>query len=190
MSSTINFDHYAGAALVRRPSLDEIIRRLKRFKPQNVNDLLCECRLPIQLLDWGCYRNCWEIVGTGLVIKLVGGTAEDNRDKALTHARIEIAAHRRIAKDKQFAPIQHLLPIIHHYNRNAGLVLMDKYKPCTKRWAKKNLDELIEYHLWFKKRFPQADLDPLVKYMNYGIGKDGKPVILDLGCFSNRNHHF
>lgn len=183
-------DHYAGAALIRRPSLDEIIRRLKRYKPKNIYDLLCECRLPMRLLDWGCYRNCWEIIGTGLVIKLVGGEADEGRDKSLTHTRIEIAAYERIKEDRQFVRIRHLLPAIHYYNRKAGLVLMSKYKPCTKRWAKKNLKLMTNYQQWFLKKFPQVDLEPLIKYANYGLGKDGNLVILDLGCFSNRNHHF
>lgn len=176
------------APLVRKLTVHTVIERLKRYRPDCPEQLLMDCRLPLLLLNWGAYRNCWEVIGTGLVIKLVG--QDQHVKKALTHTRIEVNAHRKLVSDPDFAQFRKYMPKIHYSDTKHGLVVMEKYKAVTKGWARKNRGLMEKLEADLLEYFEQVDLSPGAKYRNFGLDKKGRLVVIDLGCLSTRYHAF
>lgn len=156
---------------MKRLTLETIVKRLKRYRPLNAHDVLVDCKLPLEFINDGQFRNVFRISGTKYVIKVpkLGGAR---------HSAREIAALRYLQRPEYFA-IQPYLPEFHFSNRNTGLILTDL---CT--WASfaKNFDTIKEIDEWCEDNgFIEADVDHR-KMDNYGmLGKQLK--ILDLGCF-------
>lgn len=160
---------------MKRLKLETIIARLKRHRPLNALDLLLKCKLPLEFVGDGQFRNVFRISGTPYIVKVpkIAGGGQD-----VGHSRREINALKYLSKPKYVA-IHPYLPTFHFSNRNTGIVLTDL---CT--WASyaKYYDTVKEIAEWSEDHgFYEADVDH-DKFDNYGV-LDGQLKILDLGCF-------
>lgn len=158
---------------MKRLTLEKIIKSLKYHRPLNAVDVLVDCKIPLEFLGDGQFRNVFRVTGTKFVIKVpkLGG---------VRHSAREIVALKYLRKEKYYA-IHPYLPEFHFSNRNTGIILTDL---CTKASYAKNFGTMKEINEWSEDNdFYAADVDT-DKSDNYGmLGKQLK--ILDLGCFVN-----
>ena len=158
---------------MKRLTLEQIKKKLKYHRPAEITDLLIRCKLPLEFVGDGQFREVFRISGTPYAIKVpthVGG---------LYHSIQEVRASKMLRKE-EFSAIHPYLLTIHYSNRNTGIILTDFCK-----WASyaKNYNTIKEIHEWTEDQgFPDADVDT-DQTDNYGLlGNQLK--ILVLGCFA------
>lgn len=137
------------------------------------------------MLDHGQFRNVFRILGTPYVLKVPRSSFKVDVD----HSVIEINSLRLLRRKVyhpgtpflRYEPLRPFLPTFYYANRNTGVILTDLYSPVPYGGGKfKN--KIKEIHEWLEDNgFAEADLE-IDKTDNYGQ-KNGKLVILDLGCF-------
>lgn len=164
----------------------EIIKRLKRCRPQYLEELLVDCRLPITVLNWGAYRIVVQVIGTPYVIKLP--LKSEKGYKCIEHCRVEINAYNKIMRAHDLRYLRKYLPTIHYSNRNTGLILMDYCKPANATWGRTHAGFIQEVRWYVEDTLDYPDSD--LKRQNWGHDARGKPKILDLGCFCSDGRFF
>lgn len=162
-------------------TLGQIIASLSRHKPKDVKELLELCKFHLAHVGSGLYRDTYEIIGSGYVVKVPTSSKGD-----IEHSVIEFNAWYNIMHSSDtFAPLHPFMPHIPYFNANTGVLLMEKYdtsyrkrlvplRPMIKR-AKQTAKALMGYG-------SGSDLD--LHSQNFGVDSHGALKIIDLGYFS------
>jgi len=169
-------------------SLEHIKHVMKLEKPETVEDLLINCGLSLKFIGEGAFRFVFKVVGTGLVMKVPMLIDEQTEMGAqydhtpFDHAMIEWAYRKKVMRYKKYEFFRPYMPAYHYIVPSTGVMLTDYYKPVSYARTKYNaeieriIDKLAEMGI------DDGDVGP-DKKDNYGLTRDGKLKILDLGCF-------
>ena len=113
-----------------------VIKRLRREQPRTTLELLDVCGLPLQLLDWGQFRSVYDVLGTGLVIKVPNQESKGFMTKInIGHSREEYRAWKKIKSSRyQYRELKTYLPDIIYFNSRSGITVMPKYGPV--KWPR------------------------------------------------------
>lgn len=159
---------------------EKIVSLIKRWKPLTVKDILEDCRLPLQYVGGGAFRDVYRIIGTPYVLKIPceDGATELN----LEHSRDEFTAWRRISRNKKFSQLHRFMPEIVYYNRTSGIILVCYYKSLS--YSSETLKVARRTEALVRQVLGREWSD--IHYRNIGIDSNGRYVLLDLGKFTVR----
>jgi hypothetical protein len=168
---------------------NNIALTLKKEKPKTVEDLLICCGLTLKFIGDGGFRVVFKIVGTGLVVK-VPMTEKDQAELGhnyahtpLVHANTEWKYRKKVMREKKYEFFRPYMPALHCLIPSTGVTLTDYYRPLPWAYTKKydaEIDQIIANLAGIGVM--DGDVGP-DKRDNYGIDRDGKLRIIDLGCF-------
>jgi hypothetical protein len=167
---------------------DKIARRLKKEKPETVEDLLIRCGLTLKFLGDGGFRVVFKIAGTSLVVK-VPMTEMDQAELGhsyahtpIVHAKTEWNYRKKVMREKKYEFFRPYMPALHCLIPSTGVTLCDYYRPLS--YARTKYDAEIDQIIGNLAGIGVLDGDVgSDKKDNYGIDRDGKLRIIDLGCF-------
>lgn len=156
-------------------TLSQVVSRLRRHKPTSELALLKVCKFPLRFIGNGVFRDVYEILDTGYVLKMPNGQS------SVEHAVNEYRAWRQIKRSRRvkFKSIKPHLPEILYFSEHSGLTLMPKYEEPEWGTYEKEMDRL---ETAVREAFgaEEADLGS-EKWDNFGVDKDGNLRIIDLG---------
>ena len=161
-----------------------VIKRIKKKQPLDALDLLDACGLPLQLTNWGQFRNVYDVLGTQLVIKVPIQESKASGTRInIQHAREEYAAWKKIKSSRhEYRSLKPYLPDMIYFNSRSGIIVMPKYGPV--RWprgrGRHRVIEELESRFTSALQVTYAD----IKEDNLGSDKDGNIKVLDLGPLS------
>lgn len=167
-------------------TIPQVVGRFRYNKPKDIDEALHNCRVPIQYMFSGAFRDVYHIVGLPLIAKFPGGQ-NGNIPDGVEHSTDEVRWVRRINRSTQYALLREYMPTIYYFDKTNGVVLMHKYDELS--WTKQNkkLCAELEQRMIKDLKFhhdPDSGLDPDIKPDNMGKDENGKIVIFDLGCFA------
>jgi hypothetical protein len=167
---------------------DKIAKRLKLEKPKTVEDLLIRCGLTLKFLGDGGFREVFKIVGTSLVIKVpiqeeeMRMLGQQYSHTPVVHAKTEWKYRKKVLREKKYEFFRPYMPALHCLIPATGITLSDYYKPLSH--ASRRFDAEIDQIIGKLAGIGVMDGDvDKTKKDNYGIDRDGKLRIIDLGCF-------
>jgi hypothetical protein len=167
---------------------NRITRILKKEKPESIYDLLLDCGLSLKFLGDGAFREVFKIVGTGLVVKVPrtdGELMEMSAGYAHTpvdHAHAEWDHRKKVMREKKYEFFRPYMPALHCLVPSTGVLLADYYRPLP--YTRTKYDAEIDQIIGSLAAIGVNDGDVAKdKKDNYGIDRDGKLRIIDLGCF-------
>jgi hypothetical protein len=172
---------------VTKLTLEQIKRKLRRYKPATPQEVLRKCQFPLQFQDEGSFRVVYRILGTQWVLKMPIQEWEEWRWKGprskwlrkhINHAKYEINALNIILTTTrpQLKALKSYLPEVPWAHWDTGVILMRHYRtPTLSEFARlsKTLLACIEQ---VQKRNTDINL------YNCGVDSDGKLKVIDLGC--------
>ena len=166
----------------------QIARRMKLDKPKTVEDLLIRCGLTLKFIGDGGFRVVFKISGTGLVVK-VPMTEKDQAELGhnyghtpIIHAKTEWKYRKKVMREKKYEFFRPYMPTLHCLIPSTGVTLCDYYRPLP--WSRTKYDDEIDQIIANLAGIGVMDGDVGPdKRDNYGIDRDGKLRIIDLGCF-------
>ncbi len=166
----------------------QIARRMKLEKPKTVEDLLIRCGLTLKFIGDGGFREVLKIMGTGLVVK-VPMTEMDQAELGhnyahtpIIHAKTEWKYRKKVMREKKYEFFRPYMPTLHCLIPSTGVTLCDYYRPLP--WSRTKYDDEIDQIIGNLASIGVLDGDVGPdKRDNYGIDRDGKLRIIDLGCF-------
>ena len=156
----------------------KIINCLKKHQPETVREVLIDCKLPLQFLGEGAYREAYQIVGTNLVIKLPIHNGDLSLADCLEHSADERSHLEAIRGDNKLKPLWPYLATFHYFNPDTGVVLVEKYDPVP---AKKYRSQMNMIEGMFYDLMPGGDSD--LHYDNFGLDAKGNLKVIDCGRF-------
>ncbi len=164
---------------------DKIISKLRKIKPEYVDELLIKCEFPIEFVSYGSFRIVWRVISTQYVIKMPL-EGDYGYESGLIHSGAEINAYNRIMKVERYRPLRKWMPEFFYTDKPRGLILTGYYRQIVDKKGKYDL-EINEIEKlcqrWGFKDDRDADLC-IAKRDNFGVDSKGKLRILDLGCFT------
>lgn len=153
---------------------EQIIRRLRYWRPRTLEQLLVRCRFPLQYVGGGAYRDVYRIVGTDYVVKIPIETKSEN----VKHAHNEYNAWRRITRNKKkYSSLVPYIPEIAYHNRGYGTTLMRHYTTLPINNETRKLERRVVKAV--KNALGREWSD--VQVSNIGVDADGGYVLTDLG---------
>ncbi len=156
------------------------INYVKRTRPRTAEDL--QPRYRVSYLDSGAFRQTFEILGLGLVIKFPG-FLNPRRDN-LYHAQCEARVVRCMKHNPKLVTLKRYAPMILHHDRGRGVTIMPKYRKVKYSQAFKGFRDTFEDML--------VDLIPSMRYIfdggvcNFGCDERGHYILLDAGLLGEK----
>jgi len=178
----------------------EVIRRLRKHKPKNADDLL-RAGVPLAHISSGAFRHAYKVYNLPLVVKFPyvdepyePGTQDYTRSLqwSITHSFIEMKSLRRVLRSKsKFRKLRRHMPKIYHHHPPTGVILMEEYRrPDNAAFRRKvsNIREEVARVFNVDPIGGSSSIDPGdVQPGNCGVDKRGNVVILDLGLLERRS---
>jgi hypothetical protein len=155
---------------------------MEKVDPTTITELLVDCGFGLEHIYSGVYRDVYSIVGSDFVIKIPidGSSLKHARDEASSWKKVQKSKHKLAAQARKHLPRPFL------YFPRTGFTIMPKYVvSCAHTFD----NEMNRINAIFKevvcngKKTGDIDLGK-DKFDNYGIDKNGKLIVLDMGCFS------
>jgi len=162
---------------------EEVIAEFKNWKPKDCleAEICCGIRLVPFAVGRGAYRDIYTIKGLpDLIVKF------PKHSKA--HSVGEIKAIRKILNSKtKYTELKKLMPTLLYSDLRTGVIIMPKYKKLVTKYDSL-ISDLVEsiVNLEWDEKVITTD----VHYENLGLDAKGRPVIIDLGYFTNEGHDF
>lgn len=156
--------------------IKEVIKQFEETKPRDYKEAV-KMKLSLRFLGDGCYRNTYRIGKLPLVIKFPKHCAGKN------HSTAEYKAIKSIKRFKKFEKLKQFMPIIYYFDAKTGIMIMHHYKSIsqTVQYAMGLImEELVEI-IWPYSSGYECD----VHGSNMGLDESNKPVLTDLGYFSD-----
>lgn len=176
--------------------LDDLWRRYAQGRVEDLHGklvyrLMVKCKLPLQFIGDGAFRETYRILGTPYVIKIPSGSS----GSYVQHARADLNAYDLIQGTRKMSKLRKYLPEIHYRNYAIGVIVTDYVRPLTRTYDSHRaftyygpyreeilrVADLVTKH----SKADDGDLD-LQKMDNFGYVK-GELKILDLGCFTGES---
>jgi hypothetical protein len=154
-----------------------IVRLIQRHSPVTPVTLLKSCKFTLRFLGSGSFRDVYEIVGSGYVVKF------PNQSGGESHAENERRTWNKIRKSKRFAEIHKYLPSQMYLNRRSGCIVMPLYEEADDPQYDDEMDEVADI---IHRITGNSDNDLASdKWDNWGVDQEGKLVMIDLGCLES-----
>lgn len=137
--------------------------------------------LKVKEIGNGEYRTVYRIIGLPLVVKVPNNTGREGRK----HGTAEYRTIKRITRStKKYVKLQRYMPKVYNFNAKTGVTLMHHYRPVSRtyRYAISGLLNSLVDLVWpYAAKGHECDIHGA----NVGMSDENKPVLLDLGYFSD-----
>lgn len=161
----------------------KLVSRMRRQKPQNIDQVLTTTGATVQYLNGGAFRNVFAVHGLPVVIKVPLDMEDEDSGAGMScmdHARAEWDHYWSIKTDKDYKMLREYLPEFHYFDYQTGLAVMQRYKPLQRYKGSdkdiRKLDDAI--------RCAFGSTDPDVYRCNLGQDEHGAIKFIDLGMFA------
>lgn len=129
----------------------------------------------------GEYRTVYRIVGLPLVVKVPNNTGREGRK----HGTAEYRTIKRITRStRKYAKLKRYMPIVYNFNVKTGVTLMHYYKAVSRPYRRAIsglLNTVVDLTWPYAARGYECDIHSA----NVGMNDENRPVLLDLGYFSD-----
>lgn len=166
----------------------DVIRRLRKEQPVSALEVLDNCRLPLQHIGAGAFRDVYHVLGTSLVLKIprygLNGQPEDDYETNIQHARDEYAIWKRITNSKRkYKHFKQYMPEIVYFNKGTGLIVTRMYTKVKSRRLHRKLVSKLDENMAALMGHTTAD----IHMTNVALDNKGNLKLIDLGCFIGGN---
>jgi hypothetical protein len=159
--------------------VEEIVHYFNKNEPEMIDDVR-NLGFKLKHLGSGLFRDAYLLKGHELIVKVPQDDGYCGWNMNFLHTKKEIANIKRIKRNKKYRPLWRYLPRIHYYNKESGLVLMERYYEI-KNW--KLADQITTMLSNLVDDLLGSDSDNDIHSQNVFITQDESPVLIDLGYF-------
>lgn len=155
-------------------TLHQITSSIRHSRPKDVGDLLIKCDLPLLYLGSGSYRDVYEVVDSGYVVKM------PTKADYIQHAVNEYIVWRKIVRSRRkYKELHPFMPNINYFTSLTGVTVMPKYQTTySTKGTQRERERVCDLAC---RLFEATDTD--LHSANYALDDSGQLKIIDLGYF-------
>lgn len=154
------------------------LNQINKWLPNSLQEIMGNCKLPLEFIADGAYRYAFRIVGAGLVVKVPKVGRNDKR-----HAKTEWQVYNKIKRStNRYVKLKPYLPEIYYFDPKSGIIVMEELKPIKGRKQRIEMEKIDGLFMSYIDNLSEAD----VHDKNVGVDKKGNIKVLDFGYMHPR----
>lgn len=160
--------------------MQRLLRLLKKHRPKTAADYRVRIGRLVKLGE-GCFRTCYLIPKTRVVIKFPISNNDDRYEDSLYHSRQDIRVIRDILSKARLKALRKYVPRVFYTSPKTGVIVMERLRQrsVTKRQADA-VETIFQAHVKNTEDYDSMDLAD--NRSNFAFDARGQIKVLDYGC--------